>query len=290
MRLMLCVQAVIGWRSVASVYLIVLLGLSLGWQTGYAQPAVSPQIYLLGEVHDNPAIHEARYAFLRDRLKAGWRPAIVMEQFDRQRQEALTQAWQTCPDAPCVIQKAGGQGWDWPLYQPIIELALTYRLPLIAGNVSRQDVSSVMRAGYDALFSQSEQRQLGLDIVKPESMTARQVTAILEGHCGVLPQEMAMPMVQAQRARDAWLAYLVQRYAQQGVVVIAGNGHVDRQVGINQWLPQTLLPHVTVVGFIEADAIDFNAYDEMVVLPTFNRPDPCVAFKKMMQQKGPVKP
>lgn len=70
-------------------------------------------IYLMGEVHDNLAIHEARLARLKQDIKAGWRPAIIMEQFDRERQDDLTSAWQTCPDAACVIKKAGHEGWNW---------------------------------------------------------------------------------------------------------------------------------------------------------------------------------
>ena len=248
----------------------------------------APAIYLMGEVHDNPAIHEARFERLKQDLGAGWRPALIMEQFDRERQTDLTQAWQTCPNAACVIKQAGGDGWNWSLYEPIIKLALQYRLPLIAGNVSRQDASKIMRGGYEAVFDTAAQQQLGLQRLWPETMTTQQVQSILDGHCGVLPETMAMPMVQAQRARDAMMADLIVQYAHQGVVLIAGNGHVQRDVGVYRWLPTDLLPNVTVMGFVEAGGIDFQAYDEVIVLPAFERPDPCIAFMKMMRQSKPV--
>lgn len=249
---------------------------------------IQPPIYLMGEVHDNLAIHEARLARLKQDIKAGWRPAIIMEQFDRERQDDLTNAWQTCPDAACVIKKAGREGWNWSFYEPLIHLALQYRLPLVAGNVSRQDASKIMRGSYDAVFDADTQKQLGLLRSWPVSMTAQQTQSIVEGHCGVLPQAMVAPMVQAQRARDAWLAHLIVQYASQGVVLIAGNGHVQRDVGVYRWLPSELLPYVTVMGFVEPNGIDFQAYDEVIVLPAFDRPDPCVAFKKMMRQSKPV--
>jgi uncharacterized iron-regulated protein len=248
----------------------------------------APAIYLMGEVHDNPAIHEARLERLKQDLGAGWRPALIMEQFDRERQTDLTRAWQTCSDAACVIKRAGGDGWNWSLYEPIIQLALQYRLPLIAGNVSRQDASKIMRGGYEAVFDTAAQQQLGLQRLWPETMTTQQVQSILDGHCGVLPEAMAMPMVQAQRARDAMMADLIVQYAQQGVVLIAGNGHVQRDVGVYRWLPTDLLPNVTVMGFVEPGGIDFQAYDEVIVLPAFERPDPCIAFMKMMRQSKPV--
>lgn len=247
-----------------------------------------PLIYLMGEVHDNPAIHEARLVRLKQDIGVGWRPALIMEQFDRERQQDLTSAWQTCPDAACVIKQAGGEGWNWSLYEPLINLALQYRLPLVAGNVSRQDASKIMRGGYDAVFDEPTQKQLGLLRHWPADMTQLQTQSIVDGHCGVLPQTMVMPMVQAQRARDAWLADLIVQYAPQGVVLIAGNGHVQRDVGVYRWLPAKLLPDVTVMGFIEPNGVDFQAYDEMIVLPAFQRPDPCIAFMKMMRQSKPA--
>jgi len=250
--------------------------------------AADPAIYLMGEVHDNPTVHEARLKRLKQDIGTGWRPAIIMEQFDRERQEDLTRAWQTCVNAVCVIKQAGGKGWNWSLYEPLINLALQYRLPLIAGNVSRQDASKIMRGGYDAVFDAFTQKQLGLLRVWPDSMTAQQTQSIIDGHCGVLPQEIAMPMVLVQRARDAWLAHLVEQYALQGIVLIAGNGHVQRDLGVYRWLPPELLPNVTVMGFVEPGGVDFQAYDEVIVLPAFDRLDPCIVFKKMMRQSKPV--
>jgi hypothetical protein len=59
-------------------------------------------------------------------------------------------------------------------------------------------------------------------------------------------------------------------------------------VGVYRWLPTDLLPNVTVMGFVEPGGIDFQAYDEVIVLPAFERPDPCIAFMKMMRQSKPV--
>ena len=49
-------------------------------------------IYLLGEVHDNQA--------------------------------ALVHAMPSCEGADCMIQKAGGNGWEWSCYKPVIQTAL----------------------------------------------------------------------------------------------------------------------------------------------------------------------
>lgn len=76
-------------------------------------------IYLLGEVHDNPKAHAQRFDFIETLFANGFRPAIAMEQFDRERQGALDSAMATCNTPDCVIQQAGGKGWAWDLYKPM---------------------------------------------------------------------------------------------------------------------------------------------------------------------------
>ena len=121
-----------------------------GKQTvAYTAPAnaSNPQVLLLGEVHDNKDGHRLRYDELRQRVEAGWRPAIAMEQFDRESQALLDDAQKGCLDASCVIKVINNKRWDWQLYHPVIQLALTHNLPLIAANLSRSDASKVVRDG-----------------------------------------------------------------------------------------------------------------------------------------------
>ena len=68
-----------------------------------AAPESNPQVLLLGEIHDNAQGQRQRYAELRKRVDAGWRPAIAMEQFDRESQPQLDEAQKGCVDAACVI-------------------------------------------------------------------------------------------------------------------------------------------------------------------------------------------
>ena len=49
-------------------------------------------IALLGEVHDNAGHHRMRLDALRRAFDAGWRPALVMEQFDREWQADIERA------------------------------------------------------------------------------------------------------------------------------------------------------------------------------------------------------
>src|SRR5690554_338270 len=119
---------------------------------------------MMGEVHDNPEAHFFRLQDLTRALGGTWRPALLMEQFDTDRQNALTQAWQTCKNADCVIRQAGGGvNWNWDLYKPLINLALEYRLPLVAANLSREQVREVMKTGYASVFDEQTIQKFGLN-------------------------------------------------------------------------------------------------------------------------------
>ena len=53
--------------------------------------ALPDGIVLLGEVHDNPTHHQVRAWLIADAVKVRpqWRPAVVFEQIDTDRQEAV---------------------------------------------------------------------------------------------------------------------------------------------------------------------------------------------------------
>ncbi len=242
------------------------------------------EVVLLGEVHDNPTGHALRREALAAALAAGWRPALAMEQFDSDQQAALDQAMAMCADATCVIGRvwpAGtGQGWDWTYYKPVIDLALRYRLPVMAANFSRKQASQLVKHGLDATFSQDALAQLGLSTGPDAALLRAQEQEVDQGHCGMLPPNLLPGMAAAQIIRDATMARSI-RIAAGGegadalrpVVLLAGNGHVRRDLGVPRWQHKAL-----AVGFTEAPA-PAGRFDLNVVLPPAVRPDPCEAFR-----------
>jgi uncharacterized iron-regulated protein len=244
-----------------------------------AEPAGNPQVLLLGEVHDNAEGHKLRYELLRRRVEAGWRPAIVMEQFDRENQDALTQAQKGCLDAQCVIRVVGGPRWDWQLYYPVIQLALTYQLPLVAANLSRADASRVVRDGVRATFDPKSIQDYHLDQPLPADIRSAQQQEIVDGHCNMLPDMMIGGMVDAQVARDIWMAKIVREQQPRDVVLIAGNGHVRKDIGVARWINQTA-PTLSVrsIGFLESGD-NAGRYDSIQKVAPQQRSDPCKQVK-----------
>ncbi len=254
---------------------------ALGASASAAQtPAATttPQIRLLGEIHDSAAGHAARVDLLRGELEAGWRPAIAMEQFDTEQQPALDAAMRECGDADCVVERvvAKESGWTWAYYTPVIALALQYHLPLYAANLSRGDASKVVKEGFSAALSPELIARYRLDALPAEVLQAQE-NEVRGSHCGVLPEEFVSPMARAQIARDVVMAETLRSHAANGAVLIAGNGHTRSDIAVAYWLRQQgLTPHA--VGFLDADA-QIGEYDEVHRIPATQRPDPCARFK-----------
>ncbi len=252
-----------------------LLGCTSLAQTGFT--ATRP-IVLFGEVHDNAAQHALRLQAFEALLRSGARPALLLEQFDRERQPAidLARAGTPAPDAAQIILAGSGAPasenrlWNWPFYQPLIALALTYDLPIIAANVSREDARRVIAEGLAA--------QGFNPLVAPEIQRA-QSEEIEGSHCGMLDAAQAQRMVSAQVARDQFMARLVEVHAQRGVLLLAGNGHVRNDIGVPRWLTPRTRAQTESIGMLEADdgerAENERAFDRVIVTPRQHRKDPC---------------
>lgn len=248
-----------------------LLALGLGGCVGaptltLPTPAAKP-IVLLGEVHDNATQHRLRLQAFRDLLAGGARPALLMEQFDRDRQAQLDAARQAPgANAQRLIDAAGAPGWDWTFYRPFLDEAMRHGLPIVAANVSRGEARRVMSVGLAAS---------GFDAAVPEAITAAQARAIVRSHCGMIDAPTARRMSQAQVARDQFMARLVEQHASRGVLLLAGNGHVRTDIGVPHWLSPATRARTQAVGVLEPGDDDPPAYDQVVITPPQTREDPC---------------
>ena len=249
--------------------------------SAWAQAAPAPAIVLFGEVHDNAAQHALRLAEFKALLAPGARPALLMEQFDRERQPEIdrVRAASPRPDADAVILAGSGalasdtRAWNWAFYKPLIELALANQLPIVAANVSRADTRRVVGEGLAAA---------GFDADVPPAIVRAQADIIERSHCGQVDAPLATRMASAQIARDQFMARLIAANAARGVWLLAGNGHVRSDIGVPHWLPPALRERTQAIGSLEEgdDGVDRAAYDRVVVTPAQTREEPCAAFSK----------
>ena len=241
---------------------------------------------LLGEIHDNPAHHVIRARLLRAIAASGARPAVVLEQFDLAHDDTLRAAQLAGADAERLAD-AGGldrKAWAWPLHEPIVEAALRAGLTLRAGNLSR---ARLRNEAIDA-NAQARLRDARWSAVQ----TARLREAIVDGHCGRLPDSVVPRLLQAQRLRDAAMAQaVVDAATDDGAILVAGNGHVRKDTGVPAYLDAR--ERIASVGFIEASedvlrarvlprdmAEDVASYDFVWITPTVAREDPCASLER----------
>ncbi|HLX28158.1 MAG TPA: ChaN family lipoprotein [Casimicrobiaceae bacterium] len=249
---------------------------------------------LLGEIHDDPAHHAIRGRLLEAIAGAGVHPAVVMEQFDLDHDDALRVAQQSGATAE-QIAEAGAldrKGWQWPLHEPIIGAALAAKLPVRAGNLSRSALfepeatlaaNASLRARFDsARWTAGQARKLRHDIVVD--------------HCGQLPENIVPRLVLAQRLRDAAMAQaLVDDATPDGAILIAGNGHVRRDLGVPVDLDAGAggAAAIVSVGFVEVESAKratpafartlakrYAAFDYIWLTAPIARPDRCAVFRR----------
>jgi hypothetical protein len=243
------------------------------------QPA--PSVLLLGEVHDNAVQHALRLEAFQKLLNTGARPALLMEQFDREHQGAIDKLRATPDqiDAAAVIKAgAGSANWNWTFYRPFIELALAYNLPIVAANVSRTEGRRVMSQGLAAS---------GFDAAVPTDISQSLSSTIEASHCGMLDAATAQRMVPVQVARDQFMARLIEANAARGVVLLAGNGHVRKDWGVPRWLTAATRAKAKSHGYLEVgddtgaanSGAANTAYDVVKFTLAQKREDPCEAMR-----------
>ena len=242
---------------------------------GCASNAVSPatltfqrSVVLLGEVHDNPQQHVLRATAFRAHVAAGARPALLMEQFDRQHQAAIDAAPRTAEGVIAAGQ--GGPGWKWDFYKPFIDVALQYGLPIVAANVGRDEARRVMREGLAAT---------GFIADIPPEVSGTLARAIVASHCGMVDEATAGRMALAQVARDQHMARSLTTHAGRGAVLLAGNGHVRTDVGAPRWLDAAIRARSEAIGVLE-EGDTTMAFDRRVFTPPQPRPDPCAVMRR----------
>jgi uncharacterized iron-regulated protein len=189
---------------------------------------------ILGETHDNAEHHRLQRRALQ--ALPGTR-ALAMEQFDSEHQAAIdaAQAKKAGAEAIADAGRFDRKGWNWPLYRPLVELAVERGWPIIAANLSRSEARRIVA-------------NPALSPLPPAPAVTQQLERdIAENHCGERPQpKLLAGMVEAQRARDARMASLMKGRT----VLITGNGHARRDVGVPLYLKD---PGVVSVAFLETE-------------------------------------
>jgi len=185
-------------------------------------------VILLGEQHDADAHRGIQRGFVEILSDRAQLAALALEMADRGRSTA---GLARDADAQQVRDalRWNDSGWPWSRYAPVIMAAVSRGIVVLGANLPGAAVrSSMSDTRYDQHLS--------------GPALERQRDAIRIGHCDLLPQDRLMPMLRVQLARDASMAGAVTDALIRGktVLLIAGGGHVLRDVGVPTHFPAVL--------------------------------------------------
>lgn len=234
-------------------------------------------VYVLGEVHDNPDHHREQA-----RRVAMIQPAaLVFEMITADVAAAVSPSDRAEEDRLRAALGWDESGWpDFSYYYPIF--AAAPGAALFGAEVRRDVARRAMEEGAAAVFS-GDAGVFGLTEPLPEAEQAAREDLQMAAHCDALPGEMLPLMVEVQRLRDATLALrtLEALEATGGpVAVITGNGHARRDWGMPALLARAAPEvRVHVLGQGETGSEPGGAFDEVVSAPPPERDDPCAAFR-----------
>lgn len=233
-------------------------------------------VVLLGEQHDaaeHQHIHQHVVARLAVDGKLG---ALALEMAEAGRSTAALKANST----QLQVQAALGwnnKSWPWAAYGPAVMVAVKAGVPVLGANLP----AAQMRAAMD-------DPRLDGQLTGPALKAQQQLIRI--GHCGLLPEDRISPMTRIQVARDISMARTIEQAALPGktVVLLAGSGHVDRQLGVPQHLPAdmnvkaVLLRAGAPVAAADARAVDgpTPAFDVVWPTPPVLAQDHCASLKE----------
>ncbi len=237
-------------------------------------------VVLLGELHDNAAHHAAR-AQLISRF-AGKTTTVVAEHLPLASRVAPRRHGE---DVRGALEASGfdAAGWGWPLHEPLFGGILDQGMTIVGGNLpagmSRQLASRGEAALPDALADAYRRSPLTPAMLKLLDQD------LIDGHCGKLPDRYLPMMRMVQRATDVALASALLQHRPS--VLVAGNGHVRKDVGVPQVL-NAVAPQLSVVSvaFLERDNESpellqslSSRYDFVWLTERAQRPDPCENFQ-----------
>lgn len=186
----------------------------------------SKRVVFVGEIHDDPADHEAQLAVIEALHQEGNHVAIGLEMM-REENQGLLDDWVAGEVPPEQIGETFSQGWGWwPLYRPIFEYARDNRLPMLALNIPREIVAQVAREGFDSLRPE-QMRKLGHITCRVKPAYEAFIRRALGGHGH--GEASFEHFCEAQLVWDTVMAQNVRRYLDQNpqatLVVLAGSGH-----------------------------------------------------------------
>ena len=231
-------------------------------------------VLLVGEQHDAAEHQQIEQQVLANLAQRGVLAAVALEMADVGTSTATLHP-SSNDERVRLALRWQDDSWPWSAYGPAVMTAVRAGVPVLGANLPR--------AGMQASMADKQ-----LDGRLPGPALKAQQQLIRTGHCDLLPEAQITPMTRIQIAKDISMATTLRQAAVPGkvVVLLSGNGHADRFLGV----PQHLTPDLAVkVIRLRAgpDAGDQASASDMVwATPALPEQDYCAGLQEQLDGKG----
>ncbi len=233
-------------------------------------------VLFFGEEHNDSAGHYLEYnLFKKLSEKFPGKIALSMEMFETDCQTVLNEYLQGYVREKNFITEA--RAWkNYKDYRPLIELAKTNHIPVIAANAPGRYTNMVNRLGLNSLQQLSTTGKSYLPPLPIDTATGAYYDKFLQvmgGHSAMA----GMQMYQAQNLWDATMAWSIAKFLKtnKGYKVLQLNGgfHSEEKMGaaaqLKKYLPGVRILTVAVdsdEGFENPDWAKFKQIDDYLIV------------------------
>lgn len=232
-------------------------------------------VLLVGEQHDAPAHHEIEQQIVSSLASRGLLAAVALEMAEVGVSTAQLKPSSTEAQARRAL-KWDDKAWPWTAYGPAVMTAVRAGVPVLGANLPRDQMPASMN-----------DNKLDGQLSGPALKAQQQ--GIRLGHCNLLPESQITPMTRIQIAKDITMADTIHQLLLPGktVVLLTGNGHADRTLGVPQHLRADVKAKSLQLRAGDGATTDRpNAFDGVWPTPALPETDYCAELKAQWPVAG----
>lgn len=225
-------------------------------------------VVIVGEEHTNERHHQIEQWLLLNLNKTRQQGSVLLEMIavDQQaavdRVKAQSRAGTQVSPTRAAEAMRWNSGWPWDLYRDVVMTALEGPGPLLAANISREQVSALYKNPVFPAGAASSREQVR------EALSA----VIYLMHDGQLKGEQVHAMLSIQQQRDRFMAEQIRK-APRPALLIAGGYHAAKDIGVPLHLADLQVePPVVVMLTTEGTKVSAKQADYIWSVPAQKQP------------------
>ena len=231
-------------------------------------------VLLVGEQHDAAEHQQIEQQVVASLAQRGVLAAVALEMADAGTSTARLHPSSSDEQVRLAL-RWNDNAWPWSAYGPAVMTAVRAGVMVLGANLPGNQMRDRMGDSK-------------LDGALPGPALKAQQQLIRTGHCNLLPETQITPMTRIQIAKDMSMASTLSQAAVPGkvVVLLSGNGHADRFLGVPQHLaPDLKVKVIRLRAGPDAGGDNASAFDMVWLTPALPAKDYCEGLREQFGSK-----